>query len=123
MDAKAQLPGDKQTGGHNIIHNAGNDTVFQMQILLALQYMKAGLVDRFRNGYSLVEGDDALGWVRFSWSATHLDKVNTPHESSTAPKTNPFLERARGPGDYNDNDVDQKQGLWYCGHTLPRYWS
>ncbi|KAL4722761.1 hypothetical protein ACLX1H_009999 [Fusarium chlamydosporum] len=45
MDARAQLPGDKHEGGHNIIHNVGNDTVFQMQILLTLQYMDAKLIE------------------------------------------------------------------------------
>ena len=95
MDARIQLYIDRDHGGHNIIHNADNDTVFQIQILLSLRYMDSQLFERFRQGYSLVEGDDALPWLPYQWSGRHMDQENVPQDLSLAPKTR---DTSKGPG-------------------------
>ena len=107
MDAQIQLHKDKDHRGHNIIHNAGSDTAFQIQIFLALKYMNPQLAERFRQGYSLVEGDDALPWLPYTWSGCHIDQVNVLQDLSLAPKTKRFLERVRTEAQHNDNEVDQ----------------
>ena len=107
MDARIQLYIDRDHGGHNIIHNAGNDTVFQIQILLSLRYMDSQLVERFRQGYSLVEGDDALPWLPYQWSGRHMDQENVPQNLSLASKTRGYLERSRTAAQHNKNEVDQ----------------
>lgn len=91
MDARIQLYVDRDHGGHNIIHNAGNDTVFQIQILLSLRYMDSQLVEHFRQGYSLVEGDNALPWLPYQRSGRHMDQENVPQNLSLAPKTRGYL--------------------------------
>ncbi|KAJ4136165.1 hypothetical protein NW768_003773 [Fusarium equiseti] len=107
MDARIQVPKDKDHGGHNIIHNGGNDTVFQIQILLALRYMDSQLVERFRQGCSLVEGDDALPWLPYKWSGHHIDLVNVAQDLSLAPKTKGLLEKNRTKAQHNNNEIDQ----------------
>jgi len=70
-----------------------NNTVFQMQILLALQYMDEGLKTKIRLGQSLVEGKDCIEWLPYSWSGRTFDQENNPGSWANPDDNAPVLKR------------------------------
>ncbi|RKL41735.1 hypothetical protein BFJ72_g5075 [Fusarium proliferatum] len=103
--------GDKRKGGHDILHNGANDTVFQIQILLALQYMdpelKPKLYDRVNSGQKPMT--PITTWLDFTWRGSVLDALNVPLvDLQTVPQeTEAHQLRARTEARMNDNTVPQ----------------
>lgn len=102
-DNRPMRIGDAQKGGHDLVHNAANDTVFQMQILLALEYMDETLKTKFRFGQRLVKGTDSLEWLPFPWSGRTFDQVNNPEGVSAKPHISNYYLHARTDAQMKDN--------------------
>ncbi|KAL6918171.1 hypothetical protein FSHL1_009602 [Fusarium sambucinum] len=61
-----------------MVHNAGNDSAFELQIVLAIQYMTDIERDEFEAGKNFSETKDPLP---YAWSGEHMDRVNRPPNS------------------------------------------
>ncbi|KAF5593328.1 hypothetical protein FPCIR_5333 [Fusarium pseudocircinatum] len=103
---------------HDLVHNAANDTVFQMQILLALEYMDEGLKEKIRLEQSLVQGEDCLDCLPYPWSGRTFDQENNPGFWANADDKAPVLKRIedyyyvpRSGFELNYNDVAQAPSL------------
>jgi hypothetical protein len=108
--------GDRRKGGHDVLHNGANDTVFQIQILLALQYMDPELKPKVYNrvNFGKIPMTPVTNWLDFTWRGNVLDALNVPLVGlNTVPKeTNKAHQlRARTDAQMNDNNVPQAPPL------------
>ncbi|EWG43187.1 hypothetical protein FVEG_15536 [Fusarium verticillioides 7600] len=110
-DNRLLRAGDRRKGGHDVLHNGANDTVFQIQILLALQYMdpqlKPKVYDRVNFGQPPMT--PVTTWLDFTWRGSVLDTLNVPLvDLRTVPgETKDHQLRARTDARMNDNNVPQ----------------
>lgn len=110
-DNRLYRAGDRKKGGHELLHNGANDTVFQIQILLALQYMDPELKPKLAT--RLGSGQDPMTpittWLDFTWRGSVLDTMNDPPVNlQRAPKeTEAHQLTARTEARMNDNTVPQ----------------
>ncbi|KAM0561825.1 hypothetical protein ACHAPJ_002996 [Fusarium lateritium] len=95
-DQKPQLRGDIENGGYSLTNCAGNNAVFQLQIILTLKYLKPAHVDKLFEG-SLVEGENALDWLPFSWTGQHIDRINVPVGEVPTPRKPHELNKSSVP--------------------------